>query len=196
MPKPRCHARVAAGKYGATRLSGESMKTMFACLCGLLLSATGVVRAEDGEFNAQEKLMLISLNEINMTTATVTTIFEYCMKQDPGFSARSLDALNIWKSRNMAFVDLSPMLHNEAMVVGLREGMTRAEVDQALDDAANEVARTFPDMLDAEPDIARRIHVCDTYVDKITQGDLDIASGDNDAEKLGYLKGRLEAARR
>lgn len=195
MQRRRRRAKVPAGKYGAWRLSGESMKSTLAILCGLLLSAALTnARAEDAEFSAQDKLMLTSLHEINMTTATVMAVFEYCMKQDPGFSLRALETLEAWKTRNMALVSLSPLLREESMVLAEREGMTRAEAGEVLDNAAKEVASTFPDMLDLDPDVSRRIHVCNVYVDKIGAGELDIAHGDED--QLRYLNSRLEALKR
>lgn len=171
------------------------MTSKLAILCGLLLSAAlTTADAEDAEFSKQDKLLLVSLNEINMTTATVTAVFEYCVKQDPDFPLRALETLEGWKTRNMAFVRLAPVLREESMVIAEREGMTRAEANEVLDNAAKEVASTFPDLLDLEPEVAKLIHVCNVYVDKIAAGEMDIAHGDED--QLGYLKSRLEAVRR
>ena len=101
------------------------MKSTLAILCGLALSAAlTTAHAEDGEFSTQDKLLLTSLNEINMTTATVTGVFEYCMKQDPDFAMRALETLQAWRTRNEPFIALSPMLREEAMVFAEREGMT------------------------------------------------------------------------
>lgn len=171
------------------------MKSTLAFLCGLALSAAlTTAHAEDGEFSTQDKLLLTSLNEINMTTATVTGVFEYCMKQDPDFAMRALETLQAWRTRNEPFIALSPMLREEAMVIAEREGMTRAEANEVLENAAQEVASTFPGMLELDPDVARRIHVCNVYVGKIGEGEMDIAHGDDD--QLGYLKSRLEALKR
>jgi phosphatidylserine/phosphatidylglycerophosphate/cardiolipin synthase-like enzyme len=170
------------------------MKTTPAILCGLLLSAAFAAHADDGEMDLQEKLLVTSLNEINMTTATVMGVFEYCMKQDPGFSLRSLDSLESWKSRNMAVVALSPRMREEALVIAEREGMTRAEAETVLDDAAAAVAATFPSLLEADPDISRRVQVCDVYAGKIREGELDIAA-DDDMQRR-YLQSRIDAAQR
>jgi len=171
------------------------MTSKLAILCGLLLSAAlTTAHAEDGEFSTQDKLLLTSLNEINMTTATVMAVFEYCMKQDPGFAMRSLETLEAWKARNKDFVSLSPLLRAEALIIAEREGMTRAEANDVLDNAAHEVSSTFPDMLDLEPEVPRRVHVCNVYVDKIGDGEFDIAHDEED--QMGYLKSRLQALKR